>query len=461
MYYDELLTLCGYEPDEIEKARPRVERTFEKLEFSPDDIHLGEYRIRYYYDIDLVSIRKMLGLWLKSLIDLILAKEEGKKVVYTSMPPLFHILNGLATVSHDIYVTSPDIVLSYSLGGIFGKLVPFLEAAEADLLPAGSAFCSPIQVKLGAIIKGVIPVPDLFVSSGFVCDQTPKLDELLSIRYGVPVIYADGSHDAYETHWPQISNRRAKYIIDESNDILKKIQIVLGYNIPEEKAQQAGLRSKNILIQCNRIFELIKSADPTPTGFNNIGGLIRLVKLAVNTTTVNGDPEGLTNLFFTELQQRVNMGKGSLVKGPPRVGIITLSSIPETIKIIEDSGLAVVVDFTGLANTRADFISSSCESIWESGAETLLRFCGIKFATRLLQVFREWDLDGAILNYPIGCRDLSMETLKTKELISKEFGRPVLVIESDLTDPRYITGEAIRNRVEAFAEILKSTPISK
>jgi benzoyl-CoA reductase/2-hydroxyglutaryl-CoA dehydratase subunit BcrC/BadD/HgdB len=339
--------------------------------------------------------------------------------------------------------------------------MPFLEAAEADLLPAGSAFCGPIQAKFGAIIKGVIPVPDLFVSSGFVCDQSPKVDELLGIKYGVPIIYSDGPNDADKNNWPQLSHRRVRYIAREYEAILKQLDAVLGYRVTEEAVQKADLRIRGIVMQCNRIFDLIKRADPVPTGFVNFGGVARLAKLGINTTTVLGDPEGLVNLHLAELQERVNRGEGRIIKGAPRVGIITFSSIPEPTKMIEDAGLAIVVDPTGLATIKEDLIDSGYEMFWERGAESLLRYCGIAFSQRLVKLFSEWDLDGAILNYPIGCRDLCMEIDKSSELITKELGIPVLLVESCYCDPRTCMSEAIRNRVAAFAEMLTSNKAAK
>jgi benzoyl-CoA reductase/2-hydroxyglutaryl-CoA dehydratase subunit BcrC/BadD/HgdB len=457
MNYDKLLTLCGFESEEIEKERPRIEKAFKKLEFTQEDIDRGEERVKHYFDIDLLSVRKMLRLWLKSLIDLIHAKEDGKKVVYTCMPPFFHILGALAAIPGDLYVTSPDITLAHTVGGIFGKVVPLLEVAEGDILPAGSAFCSPIQAKYGAIIKGVIPVPDLLVSSGFVCDQSPKVDELLGTKYGIPVVYSDGPNDADKINWPQVSDRRVQYMANEYKDTLQKIEAVLGYRITEEQAQQAEMRIGGIAMRCDRVFDLIKNADPTPTGFVNLGEIARVTKLGVNTTTTSGDPEGLLDLFYEELLERVNNGKGSSAKGAPRVGIDTFSSIPEPTTMIEEAGLAVVTDFTGLVTTEAEGIESGYEKFWERGGESLLRYCGIAFAKRFVQVCRDWKLDGAVLNYQIGCRDMCMGTLKMRELIMKELGIPVLLLESDNSDPRNSISEAARNRIAAFAEILKSS----
>lgn len=461
MYYDKLLGLCGYEPDEIKSERPRIERAFEKLEFGAYDINKGEERVRYYFDIELLSVRKMLGLWIKSLVDLVLAKEEGKKVVYTCMPPFFQVLSGLAALSKDLYVTSPDLILAQCVGGIFGKLMPFLETAEGDILPTGSAFCGPIQAKFGAITKGAIPVPDLFVSSGFVCDQSPKVDELLGVRYGVPIVYSDGPNDADKQHWPELSDRRVQYVSKEYQSIVMQVESVLGYRVTEEAIQRADLRTRDITMQCNRIFDLIRAADPVPTGFVNFAGVARISKLGVNSTTISGDPEGLVNLHIAELQKRVKEGKGTIEKGAPRVGIITFSSIPEPTKMIEDAGLAIVIDPTGLATTKADHIDSGYEIFWERGAEALMRYCGIAFAKRLVHLYGEWDLDGAILNYPIGCRELCMEIRKSSELIAKELGIPVLMIESDYCDPRICVTEATRSRVEAFAEMLKSNKATR
>ena len=35
--YTELLRLCGYEEEEIEKERPRIDKAFKKLDIGPED----------------------------------------------------------------------------------------------------------------------------------------------------------------------------------------------------------------------------------------------------------------------------------------------------------------------------------------------------------------------------------------------------------------------------------------
>jgi len=42
--YTELLTLCGYSPEEIEKERPRIENALEKAGLGREDVEHAENR---------------------------------------------------------------------------------------------------------------------------------------------------------------------------------------------------------------------------------------------------------------------------------------------------------------------------------------------------------------------------------------------------------------------------------
>ena len=130
-----LLQLCGFEVEEIERERSRIDRAFEKLELRPADIERAEARVNRCFDTSLEGVRKSLGIWMKQLIDLVLAREEGRKIVYPSYPIIPMIGLALNLVSDEIYCQSPEIVLDVAMGQILGKIDPILEAAEAQGLP--------------------------------------------------------------------------------------------------------------------------------------------------------------------------------------------------------------------------------------------------------------------------------------------------------------------------------------
>lgn len=459
MYYDGLLRLCGYEPREIEEQRPRIEKAFDKLEFTPEDFERAEERVREYFEIELVGIRKMLGLWIRSLVDVVLAREEGKKLVYTMMPPMVIVQNAMAMVSKDVYVTAPDILLSYTHGAIFGNLTPILEAAEEDLLPLASCYCGGIKAKLGAISKGVIPVPDLLVASGFVCDQTPKVDEILSERYNIPVAYIDGTLDEEKMNWEKTSDIRVEYLVQESKDALSKFQEVTGCIVTEEMVREANSRARDLRKRCKKIADLIINADPALIGFDNVAALFRAANWLVNPTTY-GKTEEVIDLCYRDLKGRADRGEGVVAKGAPRVAVYKVCGDPAVVHGIEKAGLAVIADNTGIMAPKREEFRSEYEDFWHQGVELFVRM-GVGYPSRQVEFFRDLDIDGVIYNYPVGCRDQCISPMKVREILTKELGIPVLLLEFDHVETRLYSAEVIMNRVEPFAEMLKEKKIAK
>jgi benzoyl-CoA reductase/2-hydroxyglutaryl-CoA dehydratase subunit BcrC/BadD/HgdB len=459
MYYDNFLKLCGYEPAEIEDQRPRLEKAFDKLKFTADDFKAAEEQTRKYFDTDLTSIRKMIGLWLQSLIDVTLARGEGKKLVYTMLPPLVLVQNAIAMASKDVYVTAPDILINYVYGTFFNKLPPIMEVAEADLLPIASAHCGGIKAQLGALTMGLIPMPDLFIASGFVCDQTPKVDEILNERYGIPVVYIDGTLDEEKTNWQETSDRRVEYFVQEAKDALARFEEVTGCKVTEQMVEKANLRAREMRVHCKRIADLIRDADPPPVGFNNIAALFRAANWLVNPTTY-GKVEKVLDLCYMELDDRIKKGKGAVPKGAPRVAILKVCHDAAVVDRIEKAGLGIVADNTGIIAPKKEGFKSKYEDFWYQGIELHVRM-GVGYANRQVELFKDLNLDGVILNYPIGCRDQCISPVKVKEVLMKELGIPVLLIEFDSIETRLFTVDAIMSRVEPFAEMLKEVKAAK
>jgi hypothetical protein len=82
------------------------------------------------------------------------------------------------------------------MGHIFNKTASIIEAAEKNGLPPGHSLCSLQQTRVGGLVKGIIPVPDMVLTSSYYCDMGSKTDELLHERYGHPAVYIDGSMDS-------------------------------------------------------------------------------------------------------------------------------------------------------------------------------------------------------------------------------------------------------------------------
>jgi hypothetical protein len=110
-------------------------------------------------------------------------------------------------------------VVSNIMVPLFGqeRINPFLEMAERNGLAPGFNPCSYLKLRLGGVIAKKLPMPDLLLSFCFLCDQTPKTDDILQYLYGVPIAYVDNVFEDKGDLWPQdISPRLVRYFAPRS-----------------------------------------------------------------------------------------------------------------------------------------------------------------------------------------------------------------------------------------------------
>jgi len=455
--YSEFLSLCGFEPEEIKREAPRIDKAFSILEIGPDDVNRAKGRIEDFFDIELLGMRKVLGLWLKELTDMVLAKEEGKKVVYVSFPPISQIGAAIALASEDVYCAAPDVVLSNTLNLLFGKINPILETAEKHGLAPGIAFCSYLQTRLGAIVKGIVPMPDLLIPSCFLCDLTPATDGLLHEVYGIPVAYIDNLLDVRGEQWPEvISPRKVQYFGSEMRNAIEKFSQVTGCQLPESKIRQA-VDVGNRLNSASDQIQQLRQADPLPLSQNDY----QLVSVLASACIKRGLQEGVEALSILrgEVEKRVNDGIGVAEKGAPRVLLVMVPHDGALAAMIGGLGLAICV--TAGASTPGGSRPSSYTSLWENVADLQMRRRGANYSSlayilQLKELARLWNVDGIIFFRHYSCRQYSIFPIKAKEVIEKELGIPVLLLEGDYCDFRSYNAQQMRTRVETFAEIVKA-----
>ena len=102
-FYDGLLKLCGFDSKEIEQERLRIEKAFERLEIGPVDMEPAMKWVTQNHDVELVGVQKLLGAWLKELIDLVLAKDEGKRTLYYGFPTIVGPGLAIKTASDELF----------------------------------------------------------------------------------------------------------------------------------------------------------------------------------------------------------------------------------------------------------------------------------------------------------------------------------------------------------------------
>ena len=132
--------------------------------------------------MEMKGIRKVFHLFLRELINTVLAQEEGKtKFIAGFMCPGFKTIgSAVANKSKDTHVGNMPWADEIIMGCVFDKFTPILESAEKKWLKAGViAHCANVKTFLGLVTSGLFPNPDLVASSGLLCETAPKTLDLL------------------------------------------------------------------------------------------------------------------------------------------------------------------------------------------------------------------------------------------------------------------------------------------
>jgi benzoyl-CoA reductase/2-hydroxyglutaryl-CoA dehydratase subunit BcrC/BadD/HgdB len=72
----------------------------------------------------------------------------------------------------------------------------------------------------------------------------------------------------------------------------------------------------------------------------------------------------------------------------------------------------------------------------------------------IAETIRRYHLDGFILHSDHSCRFLSLGLHDTLEEVTKMTGKPGLLLDTDHGDPRLYQSEQIKNRIDAYLEML-------
>jgi len=454
--YSKFLEMCGFEPKEINEEKDRIEETFKILKIGEREITAAEKRVEHLYSIELPCVRKILKVWINELIDLVMAKEEKKKIIYAIMPSPAESYLAAMLASDKLYVGYPDYVFQIGLGAIFGNLNPLLEAAERYGMTPGGGHCGLNKTRLGAHALGIIPVGDLSMAWGIVCDEGPKTDELIHEIFGTPIVYLDRCQDDPLDLFPKINKLSVDYMVGEIKRAYAQFAEVAGVEITNELVVQAVGILFGYMGWLGKVQELMRG-DPLPLSQADMILFIMVTQLCIR------DYDAATEavkMLHEEVKQRVEDKRGVLPEGAPRV--LWGNHFP-----LPDPGIVKMVEEVGIASPLSEIWYLATQppgKVYDDPIETIAhRFLEIGLMTSVtgrvkdvIRLFKSWNLDGILWFNHAPCKVIGTDSLMIKKALKRELKVPVIVVEGDIYDARFYNRQQMRTRVESFAEMLKT-----
>ncbi len=456
----ELLKMCGFEADEVDKELPRIEKAFNRLGITAEDIERGKQRLTKYYDIELEGVRKIFRLSVRELVNSLLVREEGKKkVIYGFMSPGIELLgSAVVSKSKEVFSVHHSWAFQIIVGCVFDKIVPVMEAAEEKWLKAGMvAHCANIKTLVGPFALNLFPKPDLMVTSGFTCEASPKTNDLLHELYDMPVCCVDTCQDRELSEYPYPTKRIFELTAKSLRRLAGRIQEIVGFEITDDMLQEVMDAKGKFNDALGRIRDLIESSDPLPLSptHENLWMGLNMFTLSIDDIA---EATKALNTLYEELQERVSKGLGVVEKGAPRVlAILPAGQTDPRLEYLAcELGIAIVAIDMGFhlpsgEKPKDPYLSLAMDSQQHSIALTLPGRIPL-----IIEGCKRLNVDGVLDRFHVGCRSVAGDALLIKEAITKELGIPVLLLEWENFDPRIYTREQYnwRYSLEVFKTIM-------
>jgi hypothetical protein len=454
----ELLKLCGFSEQEIESESPRVGKAFNKLGITAEDIERGKQRLTKYYDVELKGVRKALRLIVRELVDALLVRDEGvKSVIYGFMAPGFDLLSSaLVTKSRDVYSIHHSWAFQIVVGCIFGKIEPILEEAERKWLKAGMvAHCANLKTLVGPMALGLYPKPDLLVTTGLLCETSPKTVDLFHELYNIPVWHVDACQDRTCGEYPEPSKRVAGSAAKSLKRLAERIQEIVGFEITNDMLLEVQDAKGKLSEAFGRVRGLIESSASLPLSpaHENIWMCLNVLALSIDGIT---EATVAIDTLYEELRERVAKGLGIVEKEAPRV-LATLpmgQTDPRLEYLTCEVGIAIVATDR---NLEVSIKETSEDPYMRFGIAMQLGAMHMPLGLRIpliIEGCKKLNIDGVLDRYHVGCRAVAGDALLIENAVNKELGIPVMLLEWENFDPRVYKHEEYKKRLEIFKTMM-------
>jgi benzoyl-CoA reductase/2-hydroxyglutaryl-CoA dehydratase subunit BcrC/BadD/HgdB len=316
---------------------------------------------------------------------------------------------------------------------------------KARTIVPSSTYCSIHQATLGAIESNYFPLPDVFVSPSFACEEAVVLPSYLSKKYGIPIFYIDCPHCMDET--------AVEYLSRELHECVLKLADF--FKIP----LKPGCIKKTIQYANEARKWWIKYQTLRPRLKKNVLGMnLPTIMYGLLIQSKFGLPQtvDIVKKLYMDLEKEV---EDQSAEGTNSPRILWLHMLPlhtaSLLTLIKNLNLNIVAD----EYSQITWDELDPGDPWRSLARKYMQAISYGSIEKRFQFLDRLiagnEIDAVIELCHPGCKPVSGQSLLVANYLkNKEI--PHLSIEADLIDPDNFSLQQIRTRIEAFVEMLNS-----
>ncbi len=413
----------------------------------PDGVDLG-YALQ----------KQLIGQYLSQLQS---ARDAGKKVVYTFVPGNLSEL----LVALDLLPLYPEI---HALrAGIRNRSAGYI--AWSEQLGFTPEVCSYVKCHIGELFSSnrgpgtaCWPSPDLLLLAACGCLTYAPWFENLQDRFGCPCVMVQVPYLAE----PGMASVCVSLLAEQLRTVVvPELERLAGKRLDADKLRRQVLLAG----EAERLFaEAFSCGRCNPSPFDAFfDGVYYMAPIVTAYRGTNECVRYYEQLCF-ELRRRAAERRGPLTPWgelPVQRYRLVLEGTPCWTEFFwlrrrfyEAGAVVVAATYTMVGSLhprgwRPDPLRP-LESIAERCCWCYTNLGGEVRAELLTKLVQEYEADGLVILSPKSCKPFSVGQTVIMEQVSRRTGKPGVIVECDLVDPRYTTKANIAKRLDAFFELL-------
>jgi len=343
-----------------------------------------------------------------------------------------------------------------ALVGAQRAAVPLAQVAEdAGYSPD---VCSYARCHVGSVLdprnapQGGLPRPDLLVACNNICGTVIKWYQALAQELDVPLFLLDAPYQ----HQPGLPDHTVQYVAAQLEELIAWVTQHTGRKLKEKKFAQALDLSNQAVTLWREIRELCQ-ARPSPLNAPDL--FLSMAPIVV----LRGTKDAVTfyQKLKAEVEERVARGEGALLEERYRLLWDNIAIWYRLFRL-----------FNLFSSAGACFVVDTYTNAWSASVDTdepilgLARTYSTVYINQSLQVradlmtdlVERFAVDGMVFHSNRSCKPYSLGQYELLEQVGQRTGVPGLILEADMCDTRFYADEPIKNRVQAFLDLLASAP---
>ena len=353
------------------------------------------------------------------------------------------------------FLIAMDVIPIYpeNHGAMCGASRTSVELAEvAEKMGFSRDLCSYARGDIGSAVTkggpiGGLPKPDFLLACNNICGTVFKWYQELARYFDVPMFLIDTPfiHKIKTEH-------ATEYVRQQCLELVRFLEEQTGKEFSEERFAEVAMLSVEAVDLWKQV---LVTAEHKPSPFTCFDAFIHMAPIV----TLRGTQQVVEyyKLLRDEMLQRIKEGVSAVPEEKYRLiwdNIPIWYEMRNLGNLFASNNACLVADTYTTAWAVDIRIDEPLTSMADAYTKVYLNISIDIMIEQLLNLMRRYDADGLVMHSNRSCKPYSLGQYDLAHEVTDKTGKPVLIVEADMTDSRVYSEAQTRERVEAFIESL-------